>query len=203
MSRVFIADDHPLIQDAVRSLLTEAGHEIAGSAASVDETVARFPKAGADLLLLDLQMPDGSGLQVVRSLRTAGSEVRSFLYTARIGDEALRDALALGVGGVLLKTSNPRLLLEGVGAVSNGQRWIDPELKERVEAMSARGGNPRPLSDRERQLIGLVGEGLTNKEIAGRLNTTEGTVKMYLHSLFDKVGVATRTELAMRAADLT
>lgn len=203
MSKIFIADDHPLIQAAVRALLADAQHEIVGSAASVEETIARFPDSGADLLLLDLQMPGGSGLQVLRRLREDGHQARSFLFTARIGDEAFRDALALDVRGILLKTSDPSLLIEGVEAVCDGRRWIDPALEDRADAMSARGGSRRPLSERERRLVQLVGEGLTNKEIAVRLNTTEGTVKMYLHSLFDKVGVGTRTELAMKAADLT
>ena len=105
------------------------------------------------------------------------------------------------MNGIVLKTSDPSLLIEAIEAVANGERWIDQALRDRVAAVAG-GGRRRALSDRERELISLVREGLKNREIAERLDTTEGTVKAYLHALFDKVGVENRTELAMRAADI-
>ncbi|MBV9528578.1 response regulator transcription factor [Sphingomonas sp.] len=203
MSRIFVADDHPLIQAAVQSLLASGGHEIVGAAATVDEAIAAIPISGAEIVLLDVQMPGGSGLQVLSSLRAKGQSVPTLLLTARATDEVIREAVALGVRGVLMKTSEPTLLLDALEAIAAGETWIDPAIRGRVDSISAPGSRRRALTERERLLVQLVGDGLTNREIAARLDTTEGTVKAYLHALFDKVGVDSRTELAMRAADLT
>lgn len=203
MSRIFIADDHPMIQAAIEGLLRGGGHEVVGRASSGAETLELFPDSPADLLVLDVQMPGGSGIEVLNGLRAGGDARPVILLTASIADETIRNAVALGVSGILLKTSDPSLLIDAIEkAMTAGEPWIDPAIKDRVSAVSAKGGTRRALSDRERTLIRLVREGLKNREIAERLNTTEGTVKAYLHAVFDKVGVESRTELAMRAADI-
>lgn len=202
MSRIFIADDHPMIQAAIEGLLRGGGHEVVGRASSGAETLDLFPHSQAELLVLDVQMPGGSGTDVLKDLRARGERRPVVLLTASIGDETIRNAVSLGVGGILLKTSDPSLLIEAIEAAAAGRAWIDPAIRDRVSALSERGGPRRALSDRERTLIRLVREGLKNREIAERLNTTEGTVKAYLHAIFDKVGVENRTELAMRAAEI-
>lgn len=201
MSRIFLADDHPMIQSALDALLRGGGHEIVGFATSGAEAIEGITGSTAEVLVLDVQMPGGSGTHVLSELRASNDSRPVLLLTATIADETLRSALALGVNGIVLKTSDPSLLIEAVGAVAKGERWIDPALRDRVAAV-AEGGRHRSLSDRERELIGLVRQGLRNREIAERLGTTEGTVKAYLHALFDKVGVESRTELAMRGADI-
>ena len=202
MSRIFLADDHPMIQAALGSLLRGGGHEMVGSATSGAETLEQIARSDADLLVLDVQMPGGSGIQVLTEMRARGDERPVVLLTAAIGDETIRSALSLGVSGIVLKTSDPSLLIDAIDAVGSGEIWIDPQLQERVAALSGRGGLRRPLSERERELIQLVRSGLKNREIAARLNTTEGTIKAYLHALFDKVGVENRTELAMKAGEI-
>lgn len=201
MSRIFLADDHPMIQSALDALLRGGGHEIVGFATSGAEAVEQIPASPADVLVLDVQMPGGSGIQVLGELRGRNDKRPVVLLTAAIADETLRSALSLEVNGIVLKTSDPSLLIEAIDAVVRGERWIDQALRDRVSGLSA-GGRHRALSDRERELIQLVRQGLKNREIAERLSTTEGTVKAYLHAIFDKVGVENRTELAMKATDI-
>lgn len=202
MSRIFLADDHPMIQAALGSLLRGGGHEIVGCATSGAETLDEIARSDADLLVLDVQMPGGSGIDVLTEMRGRGDERPVVLLTAAIGDETIRAALSLGVSGIVLKTSDPSLLIDALDAVSRRDTWIDPQLRERVAAVSTTGRSRRSLSARERELIQLVRQGMKNREIAERLNTTEGTIKAYLHSLFDKVGVENRTELAMKAGEI-
>ncbi|MGN6057612.1 MAG: response regulator [Sphingomicrobium sp.] len=201
MSRIFLADDHPMIQAALNSLLRGGGHEMVGCATSGAEALDQIAQSDADLLVLDVQMPGGSGLHVLGELRARGDTRPVILLTAAIGDETIRSALALGVNGIILKTSDPSLLIEAIEAVSKGETWIDELLQERVSALAG-SAQRRALSNRERELIRLVRQGLKNREIAGRLKTTEGTVKAYLHAIFDKVGVENRTELAMKAPEI-
>ena len=201
MSRIFLADDHPMIQSALDALLRGGGHEIVGFATSGVEALEQIPGSAAEVLVLDVMMPGGSGIHVLSELRGRGDPRPVVLLTAAIADETLRSALSLGVSGIVLKTSDPSLLIEAINAVGRGERWIDEAVRERAAVVSA-GGRQRALSDRERELIQLVRQGLKNREIAERLGTTEGTVKAYLHAIFDKVGVENRTELAMKAAEI-
>ena len=201
MSRIFLADDHPMIQSALDALLRGGGHEIVGFATSGAEALERIAESGAEVLVLDVQMPAGSGIHVLSELRRRGDERPVVLLTAAIGDETLRSALASDVNGIILKTSDPSLLIDAIETVAKGDRWIDEPVRERVARLST-GGRQRALTQRERELIRLVCEGLKNREIAERLNTTEGTIKAYLHAIFDKVGVENRTELAMKSSEI-
>jgi two-component system nitrate/nitrite response regulator NarP len=117
-------------------------------------------------------------------------------------DTQLLTADRLGPEGMVLKTSDPGLLLECMAQVRKGERWVDPEIAERTRQAKDRASRAPSLTPRERELIELVRQGLRNRDIAAQLGVTEGTVKVYLHAIFDKLGVDNRTELAMRAADL-
>jgi len=123
------------------------------------------------------------------------------LLTAAIDDGSLMEAKALGVDGMVLKSADPAYLLDCLDRVRGGGSWIDPELATRIDELSETlGGSGRPaLAPRERELIRCVRQGLRNREIAEQLGVTEGTVKVYLHSVFEKLGVSSRTELAIRA----
>jgi two-component system, NarL family, nitrate/nitrite response regulator NarL len=199
MTKIFLADDHPMVQTALESLLRGRGEEIVGCATSGEEALQEIADSDADLIVLDVQMPGGSGIDVLSGMRAKGDTRPVVLLTAAIGDDAIGKALSLGVGGFVLKSSDPRVLMEAIDVVSKGGTWVDERLKDRVSEASARPSQRRILTDRQRELISLVRQGLKNREIAERLNTTEGTVKVYLHAIFDKVGVETRTELAMKA----
>lgn len=201
MTRILVADDHPMIRTAIEVLLRDTGCEIAGTAASGIETLRLVDQLEPDILLLDLQMPGGSGMEVVRKLRERPRAPRIVLLTAAIDDSSLMEARALGVDGMVLKNADPAFLLECLERVRSGGRWSDPELRARAKELAeAFGSSGRAaLAPRERELIRYVRQGKRNREIAEALGVTEGTVKVYLHAVFEKVGVKNRTELAIRA----
>lgn len=199
--RLLLADDHPMIRAAIEVLLRGSGFELVGMAGTGEATIGEVERLRPDILLLDLQMPDGNGLDVLRRLKAARSPVRVVMLTAGIDDSALLEAKALKVHGIVLKNSDPAFLLECLASVRDGRTWFDPELAKRARQLASGSTRRFSLAPRERQLIGFVRKGLRNREIAEQLGVTEGTVKVYLHALFDKLGVATRTELAIRAGE--
>jgi two-component system nitrate/nitrite response regulator NarP len=201
VTRIVLADDHPMIRTAIEVLLRDTDYEIAATAETGAQTLQVIEEVRPDILLLDLQMPQGTGMEVVRSVHASGGEPRIVILTAAIDDFSLMEARKLGVSGMVLKNSDPAYLLECLDRVRSGETWIDPELSARVNEI-ARTFADRPrvqLAPRERQLIRFVRQGLRNREIAAELGVTEGTVKVYLHGVFEKVGVSSRTELAVRA----
>ena len=201
-ARVLIVDDHPMIRSAVAMLLDGSDFSITASAADASSAIDAVQAGDPDLVILDIAMPGGSGLDVLRQLRSGGGDARPVvILTAGIDDFALAEALSLSVDGIVMKNSDPAHLLQCLEAVRSGTQWLDPDISDRAEALAGRGAEP-VLSQRERQLVALVAQGLRNRDIAARLGITEGTVKVYLHAIFDKLGVGTRTELAIRAGQM-
>lgn len=199
--RILLADDHPMISTAIEALLRNSPFEIVGIASTGEQTVQKVAELKPDILLLDLQMPGGTGMDVLRRLRSNGEKTRIVLLTAAIDDGSLLEAKSLKVQGMVLKNSDPAYLIECLERVSRGGRWIDPELADRTKELTETLGEREApaLSPRERELISLVRKGMRNREIAEQLGVTEGTIKVYLHSVFEKLGVSSRTELAIRA----
>jgi two-component system, NarL family, nitrate/nitrite response regulator NarL len=198
--KILVADDHPMIRTAIDALLRDTDFEIIGSAATGEETIRRVAELEPDVLLLDVRMPAGSGLEVLRKVRSEERQLRVILLTATLDDSALWEATKLKVDGIVLKNSDPAYLIECLEQVKLGQSWFDPELRERIVGIGNRFPAERPaLAPRERELIKCVRKGLRNREIAKQLGVTEGTVKVYLHAVFEKLGVSNRTELAIRA----
>ena len=199
--RILLADDHPMISTAIEALLRGTQFEIVGMASTGEQALAKIEETKPDILLLDLQMPGGTGMDVLRRVRSDGSRMKIVLLTAAIDDASLVEAKNLRAQGMVLKNSDPAYLLECLDRVGSGGRWIDPELTERSkqlnETMADR--DIPTLTPRERQLINLVRKGMRNREIADELGVTEGTIKVYMHAIFEKVGVSSRTELAIRA----
>lgn len=203
MTRILLADDHPMIRTAIDVLLRDTAYEIAGTAATGEEALYAVAELAPDILLLDLQMPEGNGMEVIRVLEARGGRPRIVVLTAAIDDSSLMEARALRIEGMVLKNSDPAYLLECLDAVERGRSWMDPELANRARELAETfGATSRPaLAPRERQLIRFVRQGLRNRQIASELGVTEGTVKAYLHAVFDKLGVKNRTELALRAEE--
>jgi two-component system nitrate/nitrite response regulator NarL len=201
LSRILLADDHPMIRTALEVLLRDTEYEIVGTAGTGEATLGEIERVRPDILLLDLQMPGGSGMDVLRRTRAEKRPLKVILLTAAIDDSSLLEAKALKVQGIVLKNSDPAYLLDCLDSVRHGRSWIDPELGERAKQLAkrARHCDRAPLAPRERQLISFVRRGLRNREIAEQLGVTEGTVKVYLHAVFEKLGVSSRTELAIRA----
>jgi two-component system nitrate/nitrite response regulator NarL len=200
--RIVLADDHPMIRTALEALLRDTDYAIVGTAGSGEAALREVERLSPDILLLDLQMPGGSGMDVLRAIRSGtgpDSKLKVVLLTAAVDDSALLEAQSLNVQGIVLKNSDPAYLLDCLDRVRHGRSWIDPELAERSKKLAKSPSTRTPLAPRERQLIGFVRQGLRNRAIADQLGVTEGTVKTYLHAIFEKLGVRTRTELAMRA----
>jgi len=202
VTRVLLVDDHPMIAAALEMLLRESDFELLGRARTVAEANKQVSSLKPDLLLLDVNLPDGSGLDVLRKLSRSRSRPRVILLTAGMDESQLLTAADLNPEGMVLKTSDPSLLTECMDAVVSGKRWVDPEIAERTRQAEEKAASAPPLTRRERELVELVRQGLRNRDIASELGVTEGTVKVYLHAIFDKFHVENRTELALRAAEL-
>jgi two-component system nitrate/nitrite response regulator NarP len=189
-----------MIQAAVEAMLRGTDYELAAKAGTGAEALQAIEEQDPDIVVLDIQMPEGTGLDVLREIRSSGDDRKVVLLTASIDETGFAESLKLCVDGVLLKTSDPALLIDCLDSVKAGDEWIDPVLNAEVaRADSAR--DRSILSPRETELVKLVRQGMRNRDIAEQLGITEGTVKVYLHSVFEKTGVANRTELAIRASE--
>jgi two-component system nitrate/nitrite response regulator NarP len=202
VTKVLLVDDHPMIGAALDMLLRDSDYELLGRARTVAEANGMLNREKPDLVLLDVHLPDGSGLDVLQRLSRGRKRPKVVLITAGMDDAQLLAAAGLEPEGMVLKTSDPALLMNCMDAVVGGERWVDPEIAERTRQAQERAASVPPLTRRERELIDLVRQGLRNRDIAAELGVTEGTVKVYLHAIFDKLKVENRTELALRAADL-
>lgn len=202
--RLLLVDDHPIVLQGLQRLFEQSPEfEVAGTCGSGPEAIERLSHGDApDVLVIDVRMPGMTGLDV---LRAAGrGSWKSVVLTAAIRDDEIAQVLELGASGIVLKESSPSALLECVRHVYQGRRWIDPEMLARgVDAIvRPANGAATPagtLTPREREVIRLVAEGLRNREIAQRLAITEGTVKIHLHNIYDKLGVDGRLELVLAA----
>jgi two-component system nitrate/nitrite response regulator NarP len=198
-TKILIVDDHPMIRSAVAALLGGSDFAIAATADSAEAAFAAISDSDPDMVILDLAMPGASGLDVLRRLRERGDKRPVIILTAGIDDYPLTEALSLGVDGIVMKNNDPAFLLDCLKSVQDGERWFDPDVQARSDRLANLGP---PLTQRERKLVMLVARGMRNRNIAAELGITEGTLKVYLHAIFDKLGVANRTELAIRAAEV-
>ncbi|HEX8192397.1 MAG TPA: response regulator transcription factor [Allosphingosinicella sp.] len=206
MTRIFLADDDPLTREGVKLLLSRSIYQVVGEAENGAATLERIAAARPDLLLLDFDMPERSGFDVLRTLRERGDRRPVVLLTGRISDERVYEALQIGLNGLVIKATAMQQLLTCLDAVVAGRRWIDHDILQRAMdfSLSAQDGSAAgplaALSARERAIASLVVRGLKNKDIAAELGIGEGTVKVHLHNIFEKLGVANRTELALLTA---
>lgn len=204
MTRVMIADDHPIVVSGLETLLGKSGYDVVASVSRGEVALHEMARVDPDIVLLDIQMPGRSGMDVLRSLRRSGDDRPVILLTAGIDDRQAAEALQLGVNGIVLKDSPPDLLLRCLDEVRGGSHWIDPNITDKVRDMAAAGSSAGPLdalSTREQAVVALVVKGLRNREIAARLGIAEGTVKVHLHKVYEKLGVGSRTELVIHARD--
>ena len=202
MTRVLLVDDHPMIGAALEMLLRDSDYELLGRARTATEGSKQIAALKPDLVLLDVHLPDCSGIEVLRRISRGRAKPAVILLTAGMDDAQLLNADDLEPQGMVLKTSDPSLLIECMDAVMSGERWVDPEIAEGTRRAKEKAASAPLLTRRERELVELVRQGLRNRDIANELGVTEGTVKVYLHAIFDKFNVENRTELALRAAEL-
>lgn len=202
--RIVIADDHPIVVDGLAQLFSlEIDFEVVARCSNGLEALAAVRSLEPDVLILDLRMPHMSGLEVIREIQKYAVPSRIILLTALFDDREVDEAIRLGVRGVMLKDLAPPLMIQCIRTVYAGGEWIERDLMDRaLERLSSRGGEPaRPLTPREREIVQMVVRGLRNKEIAGELSISEGTVKIHLHSIYEKLGVGGRLELSVYARD--
>jgi DNA-binding NarL/FixJ family response regulator len=201
MARLIVADDHPLVLDALVNLFEAAGHTVIGRVENGERALAAINSLGPDLAVLDINMAAPDGVDVLRQVRDGGSKTRIMLLTGSVETRQLEEALRLRVDGLVFKDAPIDMLLRCAQAALDGQPWIDRAAMEQLlqrEKNTATVELPR-LTERETAIAQQVAEGLRNKEIARRLGIEEGTVKMHVHNLFRKLEVSSRTELALIA----
>jgi len=206
VTRLLIADDHPFVISGLCAVLADSEYVIAATATSGAAALEALPAARPDILLLDVRMAGQGGLDVLRTLRSRGDERPVVLLTASLDDSRLIEALRLNVDGIVLKDTAQDVLIRCLDEVSAGRRWIDHSLLHRALDIQTAGGGPQAdpfgsLTVRERAIVGLVVQGLRNREIGSELGVAEGTVKAHLHRIYEKLGVSDRTDLVLRARD--
>lgn len=197
--RIVLADDHPLIRSGVASVLALQGHEIVASVADGEAALTAIADHRPDIVILDIRMPLANGIDVLRRMRKGAKAIPVVLLTADIEDDQLIDALRLGVRGIIFKDGAEDRLVECIDRVAAGASYIDSALIDRATSLALAPSNDPlgELSPRELELAKLVSEGLRNREIAARMAITEGTVKVYLNTVYTKLGLVNRTALAL------
>jgi two-component system response regulator DevR len=204
--RVFLLDDHEVVRRGIADLLeTEAGIRVVGEAGSAAEALRRIPAARPDVAILDARLPDGSGIDVCRDIRSEMPEVNCLILTSYDDDDAIFAAVMAGAAGYLLKEIRGTSLVDAVRQVAAGKSLLDPSVTGRLLSR-LRDGAPKDtrlasLTDREREILGLIADGLTNRQIGERLFLAEKTVKNYVSGLLAKLGMQRRTQAAVFGAE--
>ena len=207
VTKVFLVDDHEIVRRGIADLLSdEPDLVIVGEAASVTEALTRVPAANPDVAVLDIRLPDGNGIELCRELRSRLPALRCLMLTSFTDDEALFDAIMAGASGFVLKQILGNDLVHAVRTVASGQSLLDARttsaLLNRIRRERGQGDPVRTLSDQERAVLELIGDGLTNREIAERMSLAEKTVKNYVSHLLAKLGMQRRTQAAVLATQL-
>ena len=203
---MFLLDAHEIVRRGVRDLLEAAGLEVVGEASTAAEALVRIPATAPDVAVLDVRLPDGSGVEVCREVRSARPDLACLMLTSFSDDEALFEAIVAGAAGYVLKEVRGGELVSSIRRVAAGETLLDPALTARVVERLRRGPEEderlRHLTDQERRILGLLADGKTNRQIAEAMFLAEKTVKNYVSNLLAKMGMSRRTEAAVYAARL-
>jgi DNA-binding NarL/FixJ family response regulator len=205
--RVYLLDDHEVVRQGLKALLESAGGiEVVGESGSAVEATSRIPACKPHVAVLDARLPDGSGIEVCRSVRSVDDSIQALILTSYDDDEALFAAIMAGAAGYVLKEIRGNDLVDGIRRVAAGQSLIDPALTAKVLERVRKGPSVAPelaeLTDQERKLLGLIAEGLTNRQIGEQMFLAEKTVKNYVSSILAKLGLERRTQAAVLASKL-
>lgn len=208
--KVFLLDDHEVVRRGVHELLSvEEDIEIVGEAGTAADALVRIPATRPDVAVLDVRLPDGSGVEVCREVRSQDEDVKCLMLTSFSDDEALFDAIMAGASGYVLKAIRGNELLSAVRDVAAGRSLLDPVATARVLERLRDGGRSgrgddrlAHLTEQERKILDLIGEGLTNRVIGERLHLAEKTIKNYVSSLLSKLGMERRSQAAAYVARL-
>ena len=205
--RVFLLDDHEVVRRGIADLLgLESDMEVVGEAGSATDALHRIPAARPDVAVLDVRLPDGSGIEVCRDARSILPDLKCLMLTSYADDEALFDAIMAGASGYVLKDIKGNDLVEAVRSVAAGRSLLDPRATQRVLERLRNGARSESkveqLNEQERRILVLIGEGMTNRQIGESMHLAEKTVKNYVSSLLSKLGMERRTQVAAYAARL-
>ncbi len=206
--RVFLMDDHEIVRRGLADLIgLERDMEVVGEAGSVRDALVRIPIAKPDVAVLDVRLPDGSGVEVCRDIRSAMPTVHCLMLTSYADDEALFDAIMAGASGYVLKEIRGNDLIDAIRQVDAGKSLLDPQATQKVLERLRNGGRTddrlEALSDQERRILALIGEGMTNRQIGEQMHLAEKTVKNYVSSLLAKMGMERRTQAAAFVARIS
>ncbi|MGA6167203.1 response regulator [Amycolatopsis magusensis] len=207
MIRVFLVDDHEVVRRGVAHLLeADADLEVVGEAGTAAQALARIPALRPDIAVLDVRLPDGNGVELCRDLRSRVPGLNCLMLTSFTDEQAMLDAILAGAGGYVIKDIDGLRLVSAVHEVGSGLSLLDNRaaaaLMAKLRADVAADGPLATLSDRERELLGFISDGLTNRQIAVRMNLAEKTVKNYVSRLLTKLGMQRRTQAAVLATRL-
>jgi two-component system, NarL family, response regulator DevR len=203
--RVFLLDDHEIVRRGLRELLErEDDIEVVGESGEAEQTRRRIPALRPDVAILDARLPDGSGIDVCRDVRSIDPTIKALILTSYDDDEALFAAIMAGAAGYILKQVRSSELVEGVRRVAAGQSLLDPAVTTQVLTRLRSGPQQDPrlagLTGQERRILDCIAEGMSNREIADHLSLAEKTVKNYVTSVLAKLGMQRRTQAAVFAA---
>jgi two-component system, NarL family, response regulator DevR len=208
MIRVFLLDDHEVVRRGLVALLEATGEiEVVGESGSALEAARRIPAFRPDVAVLDARLPDGSGIDVCREVRSADPGIKALILTSYQDDEALFSAIMAGAAGYVLKQIKGTDLVDAIRRVAAGQSLLDPAVTQQVLERIRHGADSEPeelkaLTAQERRILELIAEGMTNRQIGEELFLAEKTVKNYVSSLLAKLGLERRTQAAILATKL-
>ena len=207
MVRVMLVDDHEIVRIGIADLIrTTDDLEVAGEASGVAEALARVPQVNPDVAVLDVRMSDGNGIELCRELKSRLPDLNCLMLTSYADDEALFDAIMAGASGFVLKQVLGLDLLNAIRTVGAGGSLLDPRttaaLMTRIRREREEQNPLNALTEQERAVFDLIGEGLTNRQIGERLFLAEKTIKNYVSHLLSKLGMQRRTQAAVLATEL-
>ena len=203
-TRVFLLDDHEVVRRGVRDLIeAEDDLTVVGEAGTAEEAYGRIPATNPNVAVLDVRLPDGDGVEVCREIRSKRPDIACLMLTSFADDDALFSAIMAGASGYVLKQIRGTDLIDAIRRVGSGQSLLDPAVTGQVlERLRHRPEDDElaALTEKERQILDLIAEGLTNRQIGERMFLAEKTVKNYVSNLLSKMGLSRRTEAAAYAA---
>jgi DNA-binding NarL/FixJ family response regulator len=200
-TRVFLVDDHEVVRTGLRELLELTGEfSVVGEAATAYDAVRRITATRPQVAVLDVRLPDGNGIEVCRDVRSALPDLGCLMLTSFADDEALFDSIMAGAAGYVLKQVRGNDLVDAVRTVAAGRSLLDPAVTARVLERIRRGDDHDnrldDLTDHERRILDLIGEGMTNRQIATTMFLTEKTIKSHVSGLLQRLGMTRRTQAA-------
>ncbi|MDH3247772.1 MAG: response regulator transcription factor [Acidimicrobiia bacterium] len=205
--RILLVDDHEIVRQGLKALIDSHDDlEVVGEGGTVEDAIKRTGFDSPDMVLLDVRLPDGSGVEACREIRQRFPDVRVLMLTSFADEDALIAAIMAGASGYVLKRIRGDELIDSIRRVCQGESLLDPDMVGRLFDRLRTGGSTDPLleklSDQERKILGYIAEGMTNRQIAAEMFLAEKTVKNYVSNMLTKMGMSRRTEAAAYMARL-